>query len=181
MVTTLAGGWRIEYRATGASGRRRRETGMDETIVQQIVDECLSAMEPLDTQSAAVLQFLKDKGIASDEELAAYLEEAGKASNVRWLAARVRIKSLIASAMKTEKAPERPEGEDEKDKKSAEPVAEGGPSTRRVDEKDSAAEQGSEKGDGKAEEGTEGGAQRSENQKERPPAEANEAAKQEAA
>ena len=74
---------------------------MDEQAVQEIVDEVLSSLEPLDTQSAALLQFLKAKGIASDEELAPYLEQAGRASNVRWLAARVRIKSLISSAMKT--------------------------------------------------------------------------------
>src|SRR5947207_13869607 len=73
---------------------------MDEQVVQQIVDEVLSSLEPLDTQSDGLLQFLKAKGIASDEEVAPYLEQAGKASNVRWLAARLRIKSLISSAMK---------------------------------------------------------------------------------
>ena len=74
---------------------------MDEQAVQEIVDEVLSSLEPLDTQSAALLQFLKAKGIASDEELGPYLEQAGRASNVRWLAARVRNRSLISSAMKT--------------------------------------------------------------------------------
>jgi hypothetical protein len=73
---------------------------MDEQIVQQIFDELLSSLEPLDTQNAALLQFLKAKGIATDEELAPFLEQAGNASNVRWLGARVRIRSLISSAMK---------------------------------------------------------------------------------
>jgi hypothetical protein len=73
---------------------------MDEAIVHQILDELLSALEPLDTHSAALLQFLKAKGIATDEDLAPFLEQAGNASNVRWLAARVRINSLISSAMK---------------------------------------------------------------------------------
>lgn len=73
---------------------------MDEQVVQEIVDEVLSSLEPLDTQGAALLQFLKAKGIASDEELAPYLKQAENASNVRWLAARVRLKSLISSAMK---------------------------------------------------------------------------------
>ena len=39
---------------------------MDEQIVQQIFDELLSSLEPLDTQNAALLQFLKAKGIATD-------------------------------------------------------------------------------------------------------------------
>ncbi|MFZ0817982.1 MAG: hypothetical protein WAM78_20825, partial [Candidatus Sulfotelmatobacter sp.] len=73
---------------------------MDEQIVQQIFDELLSSLEPLDMQNAALLQFLKAKGIATDEELAPFLEQAGNASNVRWLAARIRIHSLISSAMK---------------------------------------------------------------------------------
>lgn len=78
---------------------------MDEEIVQQIVEELLSSLEPLDTQTAALVQFLKAKGIATDEELAPYLEQAGNASNVRWLATRVRIRSLISSAMKPAEKP----------------------------------------------------------------------------
>jgi len=77
---------------------------MDEEIVKQIVDEVLSSLEPLDAQGAALLQLLKAKGMVNDEELAPYLEQAGKASNVRWLAARVRVMSLIGSAIRTEKA-----------------------------------------------------------------------------
>jgi hypothetical protein len=73
---------------------------MDEEILQQIFDELLSSFEPLETQTAALVQFLKAKGIATDEELAPFLEQAGNASNVRWRAARVRIRSLISSAMK---------------------------------------------------------------------------------
>lgn len=74
---------------------------MDEQIMQQIFDELLSSLEPLDTQNAALLQFLKAKGIATDEELAPFLEQAGNASNVRWLGTRIRIRSLISSAMKS--------------------------------------------------------------------------------
>lgn len=87
---------------------------MDEEIVKEIVDEVLSSLEPLDTQGAALLQLLKAKGMVNDEELAPYLEEAGKASNVRWLAARLRIKSLISSALRTEeeKPAQRPVEED---------------------------------------------------------------------
>jgi len=73
----------------------------NENIAQQILHELFPAFEALETRSAALLQLLKDKGIANEEELAAHFEQAGKASSVRWLAVRVRIDYLISSAMKT--------------------------------------------------------------------------------
>lgn len=78
---------------------------MDEEILKQIFDELLSALEALETQSAAALQFLKAKGIATDEELAPFLAEAGNVSNVRWLAVRVRTAALISSALKPAETP----------------------------------------------------------------------------
>src|SRR4029077_1310671 len=79
---------------------------MDEAILQQIFDELFSSLEPLETQNAALLQFLKAKSIATDEELAPYLEQAGNASNVRWRGVRVRAGALISSALKPpEQAP----------------------------------------------------------------------------
>jgi hypothetical protein len=73
---------------------------MDEAAVQQIFTELFEALEPLDTQISGLLQFLKSKGIATEEELAPFLEQAGNASNIRWLAARLRTDALISSALK---------------------------------------------------------------------------------
>src|SRR6267143_6853745 len=77
-------------------------------FVQEIFHDLFSSMEALETQNTAILQFLKDKGIATDEELASHLEEAGDASSVRWRGVRVRADYLFASAAKAaEQAAER--------------------------------------------------------------------------
>ncbi len=96
---------------------------MDEEILKQIFYELLSALEALETQSAAVLQFLKAKGIATDEELAPFLAAAGNVSNVRWLAVRVRTAALISSALKPAETPvEAPAPEDPEDEDKAAPA-----------------------------------------------------------
>lgn len=82
---------------------------INEDIAQEILHELFSSLEAMETQSAAILQFIKDKGLASEEELAIYFERAGNASNVRWRAARVRIDHLLSSAIKA--AQESPKSE----------------------------------------------------------------------
>lgn len=72
----------------------------DDNVGGEVLDELLSALEDLDTKSAAILEFLKSKELATDEELTASLRQAGDASNVRWRAARLRMKTLLASAIK---------------------------------------------------------------------------------
>jgi len=100
---------------------------MDEEILKQIFDELLSALEALETQSAAVLQFMKAKGIATDEELAPFLAAAGNVSNVRWLAVRVRTAALISSALKPAETPvEAPAPEDLEDEDKAAPAESSG-------------------------------------------------------
>ena len=42
---------------------------MDEKIVEQILDELFSSFEDSETQSASILLFLKDQGIATEEKL----------------------------------------------------------------------------------------------------------------
>jgi hypothetical protein len=103
---------------------------MDEKIVQEILHELFSSLETLDTQSTAILQLLKDKGLADDKEIAAHLEQAGNASSVRWRAVRARIDYLVAGAIKAAeqdaKRPEPPKttGNIEETKPATEPAVE---------------------------------------------------------
>ncbi len=71
---------------------------MDVHLAQELLNELGSSLENLETQQAALLQFLKDEGIVSDERLAPYLNQAGNASNVRWRAAHVRLEHIFSAA-----------------------------------------------------------------------------------
>ena len=75
---------------------------IDEKVVKQILEEIFSSVEDVETQSAAMLQFLKDKGMANDEELAPYIERAKTSSGVRWVAIRARVDYLLSSVINKE-------------------------------------------------------------------------------
>jgi hypothetical protein len=102
---------------------------MDEKVAQQLFDELLPSLEALDTKCAAIRQFLMDKGIANEAELAPYIEQAGNASSVRWRAARVRINHLLSTAKAEETTAETAAAKTSE--KVSEPAADKSPATVR--------------------------------------------------
>lgn len=80
---------------------------MDGNPILQVFEELFPYLESLETRSDAILQLLRDKDRITDEQLAPYLEQAGNASNIKWLGARKRIEYLLSSTGKdTEKSTE---------------------------------------------------------------------------
>src|SRR5207302_4120018 len=95
----------------GAQPQGCEEAHMNSEAIKEILNDLFSQMERLETQSEAILQFLKEKKRVTDKQLAPYLEQAGNASSVRWRAARVRIAHLLSpehaeAEMKLGKQPE---------------------------------------------------------------------------
>ncbi len=68
---------------------------MNDNPAHQVFSDLLGYLELLEAQTGAILQFLKEKGIATDEQLAPYLERAANAASVKWGAARVRMEHLF--------------------------------------------------------------------------------------
>jgi hypothetical protein len=75
---------------------------MNSEIVDEIIEELSSSLQRVETQSAALMEFVKEKKLATDHELAAYLERASAASSVRWRATRVRLAHLLSGLEKSE-------------------------------------------------------------------------------
>lgn len=75
---------------------------MNVDVAQELLNQLGSSLENLETQHAALLQFLKDEGVISDEKLAVYVSKAEIASDVRWRAARVRLERIISSEKQKE-------------------------------------------------------------------------------
>lgn len=93
---------------------------MDSQSIKEVFNELYSHLERLETQSTAILQFLKEKKRVTDKQLAPYLEQAGNAANVKWRAERVRMEYLLAQAPEESK----PDKKTEKESAAASPEVE---------------------------------------------------------
>jgi len=71
---------------------------MSDNPVKEVLSGLFPYLESLETQCAAIMAFLKENGIATDEQLAPYLEQAQDASGVKWRAARLRMEHLFSVA-----------------------------------------------------------------------------------
>jgi hypothetical protein len=92
---------------------------MDNETAKEIFEHLFSLLEDLETRSTATLQLLRAKGIATEEELATHLDQAGNASSVRWRAARARINHLLSPVKPAEKPDENPAAKPEARKPAA--------------------------------------------------------------
>ncbi len=96
---------------------------MDVAITDEILEELSSALQRVEAQSSAILEFVKDKGIVKENELAPYLERANAASSVRWRATRVRLERLLSGLEKRQESKEqrKEEGQKSEAEKASEP------------------------------------------------------------
>jgi hypothetical protein len=134
---------------------------MERDLAKQILEEMLPYLEKIDTESAAILQLLKDKKLTTDEEFATYLEQAGNATNIKWLGARVRIEHLLAGIGK-EAEKEKENAKDREKQKDAGKGEPGKDESRKTDQEnrgDSAGESQPPKHDQKSAENEPGDAQ----------------------
>ena len=93
---------------------------MDSAITDEILEELSLTLQRVESQSAAILELVKDKGIVKEEELTPYMERASAASSVRWRATRVRLERLLAGLEKSEQqSKEREHEKDEEKEKTA--------------------------------------------------------------
>ncbi len=76
------------------------DTDKPDNPIKEVLDELFTLLESLESQNAAVLTFLKDQNIVTDEKFAPYLNRAETASSVKWRAARARMAYLLAPAPK---------------------------------------------------------------------------------
>jgi hypothetical protein len=85
--------------------------------LKEILGELFSLLEVMETTNLAVVQFLKDKGIANEKEFAQFVEQAGNASSVKWRAARVRMEYLLTPIKKETSGEENKEARDQSPQK----------------------------------------------------------------
>lgn len=90
-------------RANRANKEGRKEVEMNNNPAEQFLEDLLPYLERLDAQIGAVVQVLKEKGMTTDEEFTAKVEQANVASEVRDRGLRVRIEHFVLTSSQTRK------------------------------------------------------------------------------
>jgi|GEM_PF-2372969 len=118
------------------------QTEVKTDSLKEVLSELFSLLETMETQNAAVQQFLIGQGITTQEKFAPYLEQAGRASSVRWLAARKRMEYLLKPIQeaKPEESKEKPV-ENKEEHKAEQATNENGDAAKRAPESESAKEE----------------------------------------
>jgi len=78
---------------------------MDADALKKAFNELYPHLEWQQTQITALLEFLTAKGIITDQEFDPFVEEAGKRSSVKWLAARLRVEHALSESKEEEEKP----------------------------------------------------------------------------
>ena len=118
------------------------QTEVKTESVKEVLSELFTLLETMEMQNAAVQQFLIDQKITTQEKFAPYLEQAGRASSVRWLAARKRMEYLLKPIQeaKPEESKEKPV-ENNGEHKAERAPNENGDAAKRAAESESAKEE----------------------------------------
>lgn len=79
---------------------------MTDPAMQEVLEELFSSLQALETKTGAIFQFLKERSIVSDKDLAPFWEKAANESNVRWRATRIRMNHLLSTVSKANDSPQ---------------------------------------------------------------------------
>jgi len=70
---------------------------VDEKLIDEILDAVLPPIEAAESQTAAVIQLLRERGILNDDDFARFQEQAENASEIRSRAMRLRLKRILSA------------------------------------------------------------------------------------
>ena len=72
---------------------------MDENVIDEFLESILSALASAETQSAALLQVLRETKNVSEEQLTKAMDQASNATEIKMRATRLRLKRILTAAI----------------------------------------------------------------------------------